>query len=170
MKEPVARSDLRLALGGAYYGTLRKLLWIKERSSFARERCEAILPYSAASHKTPLMRRLRDVDMWMQENKVTNLHLASVRVNGIVLHPGQTFSYWYLIGEWRCSAAPECRYEIVERGHEMRAEYWGGYTRHNVLWQQRFDADGVLLDEKPVVRNDAIMMYSPYLEEGGANE
>ena len=23
MKEPVARSDLRLALGGAYYGTLR---------------------------------------------------------------------------------------------------------------------------------------------------
>ena len=36
--------------------------------------------------------------------------------------------------------------------------------------QQRFDADGVLLDEKPVVRNDAIMMYSPYLEEGGANE
>ena len=75
-----------------------------------------------------------------------------------------------LIGEWRCSTAPECRYEIVERDHEMRAEYWGGYTRHNVLWQQRFDADGVLLDEKPVVRNDAIMMYSPYLEEGGANE
>lgn len=98
MKEPVARSDLRLALGGAYYGTLRKLLWIKERSSFTRERCEAILPYSAASHKTPLMRRLRDVDMWMQENKVTNLRLASARVNGIVLHPGQTFSYWYLIG------------------------------------------------------------------------
>jgi len=217
------------------------------------------------------MRRLRDVDMWMQENKVTNLRLASARVNGIVLHPGQTFSYWYLIGrptarkgylpgmllrngravagvggglcqlsnlifwmtlhtpltvterhrhgydvfpdsdrtqpfgsgatcfypygdlmirndtaddyqllvtvgehdligEWRCSAAPECRYEIVERDHEMRAEYWGGYTRHNVLWQQRFDADGVLLDEKPVVRNDAIMMYSPYLEEGGTSK
>ena len=75
-----------------------------------------------------------------------------------------------LIGEWRCSAAPECRYEIVERDHEMRAEYWDGYTRHNVLWQQRFDADGVLLDEKPVVRNDAIMMYSPYLEEGGTSE
>ena len=75
-----------------------------------------------------------------------------------------------LIGEWRCSTAPECRYEIVERDHEMRAEYWGGYTRHNVLWQQRFDADGVLLDEKPVVRNDAIMMYSPYLEEGGTSE
>jgi len=70
-----------------------------------------------------------------------------------------------LIGEWRCSAAPVCRYEIVERDHEMRAEYWGGYTRHNVLWQQCFGADGALLSEKPVVENDAIMMYSPYLEE-----
>ena len=46
----------------------------------------------------------------------------------------------------------------------------GAATRANVLWQQRFDADGVLLDEKPVVRNDAIMMYSPYLEEGGTSE
>ena len=33
-----------------------------------------------------------------------------------------------------------------------------------------FDVDGTLLDEKPVVRNDAIMMYSPYLEEGGTSE
>ena len=29
---------------------------------------------------------------------------------------------------------------------------------------------GTLLDEKPVVRNDAIMMYSPYLEEGGTSK
>ena len=93
MKEPVARSDLRLALGGAYYGTLRRLLWLKERSSFARERCEAILPYSAASHKTPLMRRLRDVDMWMQENKVRNLRLAAARLDGMTLLPGETLSY-----------------------------------------------------------------------------
>lgn len=266
MKEPVARSDLRLALGGAYYGTLRKLLWIKERSSFTRERCEAILPYSAASHKTPLMRRLRDVDMWMQENKVTNLRLASARVNGIVLHPGQTFSYWYLIGrptarkgylpgmllrngravagvggglcqlsnlifwmtlhtpltvterhrhgydvfpdanrtqpfgsgatcfypyldlmirndtqdtyqmrvrvgktdlegEWRVSAEPTERYEVVERSHEMRAQYWGGYIRHNELYRQTFDLQGKLLAETLVAVNDAVMMYSPYLEE-----
>lgn len=266
MKEPVARSDLRLALGGAYYGTLRKLLWIKERSSFTRERCEAILPYSAASHKTPLMRRLRDVDMWMQENKVTNLRLASVRVNGIVLRPGQTFSYWYLIGrptarkgylpgmllrngravagvggglcqlsnlifwmtlhtpltvterhrhgydvfpdsdrtqpfgsgatcfypyldlmirndtqetyqlrvrvgetdlegEWRVSAKPTARYAVVERNHEMRAQYWGGYVRHNELYRQTFDLRDNLLAETPVAVNDAVMMYSPYLEE-----
>ena len=98
MKEPVARSDLRLALGGAYYGTLRKLLWIKERSSFHASAVRRSCLTARRATKTPLMRRLRDVDMWMQENKVTNLRLASARVNGIVLRPGQTFSYWYLIG------------------------------------------------------------------------
>ena len=266
MKEPVARSDLRLALGGAYYGTLRKLLWIKERSSFTRERCEAILPYSAASHKTPLMRRLRDVDMWMQENKVTNLRLASARVNGIVLHPGQTFSYWYLIGrptarkgylpgmllrngravagvggglcqlsnlifwmtlhtpltvterhrhgydvfpdsdrtqpfgsgatcfypygdlmirndtqttfrlhvtvggeflagEWRADRRPEYSYRVVERDHCMQSEYWGGYSRHNKLYREVYDAEGRCVDVQYVTRNDALMMYSPFLAE-----
>ena len=266
MKEPVARSDLRLALGGAYYGTLRKLLWIKERSSFTRERCEAILPYSAASHKTPLMRRLRDVDMWMQENKVTNLRLASARVNGIVLRPGQTFSYWYLIGrptarkgylpgmllrngravagvggglcqlsnlifwmtlhtpltvterhrhgydvfpdsdrtqpfgsgatcfypygdlmirndtqttfrlhvtvggeflegEWRADRRPEYSYRVVERDHCMQSEYWGGYSRHNKLYREVYDAEGRCVDVQYVTRIDALMMYSPFLAE-----
>lgn len=266
MKEPVSRSDLRLALGAAYYGAQRKLLWLKWRKHFAQQNCEVFLPYSCTSHKTPLLRKLRDVDMWMQENKIVNLRLAAARMNSVVLRPGETFSYWYLIGrpsakkgyregmllrngkvvagvggglcqlsnlifwmtlhtpltvterhrhgydvfpdsdrtqpfgsgatcfypygdlmirndtqdtyqllvtvgeqdligEWRCSAQPACRYEIVEREHEMRAEYWGGYTRHNVLYQQCFALDGALLWEKPVVQNDAVMMYSPYLEE-----
>ena len=265
MKEPVGRSDLRLALGGAYYGTLRRLLWIRERGHFAKIRSGEDLPYCAASHQTPLMRRLRDVDMWMQENKVTNLRLAAARVDGVLLHPGETLSYWYLIGrptakkgylpgmllrngkavagvggglcqlsnlifwmtlhtpltvterhrhgydvfpdadrtqpfgsgatcfypygdlmirndtcetyqlrvsvgeraltgEWRCEKRPRCRYEVVERNHEMRAEYWGGYTRHNELYRQCLAPDGTLLREELAVRNDAIMMYSPYLE------
>ena len=271
VSEPARRGGLRLWLGKRYFCARRWLWWHTSGVRFARRRPEFPRPVLCFRHSTPLLRKLKDVDMWMQENKVTNLRLASARVNGIVLRPGQTFSYWYLIGrptarkgylpgmllrngravagvggglcqlsnlifwmtlhtpltvterhrhgydvfpdsdrtqpfgsgatcfypygdlmirndtaddyqllvtvgehdligEWRCSTAPECRYEIVERDHEMRAEYWGGYTRHNVLWQQRFDADGVLLDEKPVVRNDAIMMYSPYLEEGGTSK
>lgn len=34
----------------------------------------------------------------MQHNKVTNLKLAIRQLNGIVIHPGETFSYWKLIG------------------------------------------------------------------------
>ena len=60
---------------------------------------------------------------------------------------------------------PVYHYKIVERNHEMRSEYWGGYSRHNELYQQKYDLDGVLLDEKLVVKNSALMMYSPFLQE-----
>jgi len=46
-----------------------------------------------------LRRKLKDVDMWMQENKIENLKIAIKKLDGIVVKPGQTFSYWRLIGK-----------------------------------------------------------------------
>ena len=204
--------------------------------------------------------------MWMQENKIVNLKIAAEKVNGIVIHPGEVFSYWrligkptrrkgyldgmilhngqfisgvggglcqlsnlifwmtvhtpltvierhrhgydvfpdsgrtqpfasgatcsyphidlmirnntsedfqliinvgneYLEGEWRTSAEPLYKYEIVERNHTMQPEFWGGYTRHNELYQQIYDLDGNLLDERLLLKNSAIMMYTPFLKE-----
>jgi vancomycin resistance protein VanW len=37
--------------------------------------------------------------MWLQENKVTNLKLACEKLNGIILKPGETFSFWRLVGK-----------------------------------------------------------------------
>ena len=37
--------------------------------------------------------------MWMQENKIENLKIAIKQLDGIVIKPGQTFSYWRLIGK-----------------------------------------------------------------------
>lgn len=36
--------------------------------------------------------------MWLQHNKIKNLEIATARLNGIVINPGETFSYWKLIG------------------------------------------------------------------------
>ena len=206
--------------------------------------------------------------MWMQENKVTNLKIAVSRMDGLLLRPGEIFSYWRLIGkptyrrgfldgmilrngkitpgvggglcqlanmifwmtahtpltvierhrhgydvfpdanrtqpfasgatcfyphvdlmirndtdevfqlcltvekddlvgEWRVVNEPLVKYEVVERNHEMRLEYWGGYTRHNELYKQKLTLDGELIDEQLLVQNSAIMMYSPYLNEPG---
>ena len=44
-------------------------------------------------------------------------------------------------------------------------EYWGGYSRHNELYQQQYDLEGRLLNEALVVKNAALMMYAPFLEE-----
>ena len=37
--------------------------------------------------------------MDLQRNKIVNLRLAAARLDGILLRPGETFSYWKLIGK-----------------------------------------------------------------------
>ena len=45
------------------------------------------------AHHTPLLRKLKDVEMQYQHNKITNLKLAVARLDGIVVQPGETLSY-----------------------------------------------------------------------------
>lgn len=97
--EPKRRSCLRSNLGAAWYGTLRRLLWVKLASSFAREHSEERLPCLQFAHATPLLRQLKDVDMALQRSKVTNLKLAAERLDGLLIRPGETFSYWRCIGD-----------------------------------------------------------------------
>ena len=37
--------------------------------------------------------------MVWQENKLVNLRLAAERLDGLLFHPGETMSYWRLIGK-----------------------------------------------------------------------
>lgn len=71
VKKPIKRSALRIKLGTVYYGLRRWGMWFKMRDVFARERQGTPLPYTYFTHKTPMLRRLKDVDMWMQYNKIT---------------------------------------------------------------------------------------------------
>lgn len=262
---PKKRSRLRLRLGKCYYTMRRYALWHSGAYQFAQTWQQALLPYVQFTHQTPLLRRLKDVDMQYQYNKIVNLRLAAPRIDGLLLRPGETFSYWKrigrptaakgyvpgmvlfcgtfgpgvggglcqlsnlifwmtlhtpltvveryrhsydvfpdanrtqpfgsgatcvypyrdlmirndtpdtwqlcvhvgeraLVGAWRCSAPPRERYEVVERGHRMVGEPWGGFSRHNELHRRRFTPDGLLLDEEYITENHALMMYSPFLE------
>ena len=73
VREPKKRSNLRLKLGGAYFSAQRKLRWLSMRKHFARERSGEDLAYQAFSHNPPLMRKLKDVDMQLQRNKVNKV-------------------------------------------------------------------------------------------------
>lgn len=264
MNKPIKRSKLRAACGMLYYKTKRKLLWLRMRKKFATERSQEPLPELQFTHKTPLLRKLKDVDMYLQYNKITNLKLAAAKIDGVVVKPGQTFSFWYLVGktsakkgykeglvlsngrvgkgiggglcqmtnliywmtlhtpltvteryrhgydvfpdsnrtqpfasgatcyyphldlmirndtdipfqllvnvgeeyltgEWRSVEPPLFKYEIVEKNHEMRQEFWGGYSRHNELYREVYTRDGEFVREEFVVANSAIMMYRPFL-------
>lgn len=101
MPEPLKRSAFRLKCGRLYYALLRKAMWLAMNKKFASVR-ETPLPCLHFSHRTILLRKLKDVDMQYQYNKIINLKLAAKQLNGIVLHPGEIFSYWKLIGKPSC--------------------------------------------------------------------
>ena len=269
LPRPQHRSHLRMFLGRAWFTLRRRVQWHFPGKHYATTRNVSNLPHEHASHRTPLLRHLKGVDMWLQHNKVASLRAAASCIDGIVLKPGETFSFWrlvgkptarrgfktgmvlhngavaqgmggglcqmtnliywmalhteltvterwrhgfdvfpderrtqpvasgatcsynyidlqitnttentyqlridvdgeYLSGEWRANTAPRFAYKIMERDHAIRAEWWGGYSRHNSLHRARRDrATGAELGEEFVTDNHAIMMYAPLLENTG---
>jgi len=49
-------------------------------------------------HTSLIRRKLGDVNMQLQENKAVNLGLAVPKINGIIIKPGEIFSFWKLVG------------------------------------------------------------------------
>lgn len=96
--KPKDRSKLRIWAGTNYYILKRKLQWHTDGKTYATTRDNVPMPHLVMTHRTPLYRKLREVDMAMQQNKVTNLSIAIKRLNGIILRPEEVFSYWRLIG------------------------------------------------------------------------
>lgn len=92
------RSKLRVTVGMRYYTLKRYIEWITGEKVYAKIKTKDTCKYKYFQHKTPLYRQLKDVDMWMQHNKVHNLKLAIKHIDGMVIEPGETFSYWKSIG------------------------------------------------------------------------
>ena len=267
IQKPLKRSRLRLALGKSYYTAKRYLMWWFNSGIKFASKSNTPLLHEYHSHGTPIYRKLKDVDMHMQENKAVNLKIAINNLQYTTIFPGETFSYWKLIGKptkrkgykkgmvlksgtvtaatggglcqlsnliywitihtpltvverhrhgydvfpdssrtqpfgsgatcfynygdlmirndtphtfqlhlsvgeqdlkgaWMCDTTPQYRYEIYESEHVMQSEYWGGYTRHNVIRRKKFSCScDELLGDEFVVENHAFMMYSPFIED-----
>ena len=99
MEKPIKRSRLRVWIGRIYYTVKRYFYWYATKTNFAKKLDNNCLPVEIFSYQAPLIRRLKGVDMWMQYNKVKNLHIAIQKINGLIIQPGQTFSYWRQIGK-----------------------------------------------------------------------
>lgn len=78
---------------------LRHIKNVSSLRKIARTHSNEALPYIIKSHSSILLRKLYGVDMKLQENKVKNIELACKKVNGIIIHPGEIFSYWMTIGK-----------------------------------------------------------------------
>ncbi|MDR1329497.1 MAG: VanW family protein [Oscillospiraceae bacterium] len=262
-KKPVRRGRLRLLLGKTYFTFKRHITWLFSGAEFSTVGTET-LPVECFCHKTPLLRKLKDVDMYLQYNKITNLKLAVPKIDRMIIKPGETFSYWRSIGKptkrkgysdgmilqnggftagtggglcqlsnliywmtlhtpltvverhrhgydvfpdsnrtqpfgsgatcfynygdlmiknntdqafqlalevtetdlkgaWLTDRPLRYSYEVYEKEHIMQPEFWGGYTRHNLIFRKKYDLSGSLIDDEYVVENHAVMMYAPFL-------
>ena len=75
----------------------RNLQNLFSKNRFAKQK-GAELPFVIYGHNSLIRRKLGNVDMRLQENKAINLQLSAPKVNGIIIHPGETFSFWTLVG------------------------------------------------------------------------
>jgi vancomycin resistance protein VanW len=66
---------------------------------FAREQVAESLPYVCKEHRLILRRKLQGLDQQYQDNKVVNLAIARQPIDGILIHPGETFSFWQRVGK-----------------------------------------------------------------------
>jgi len=76
----------------------RRLSDAIRRVPFARTRVDARLPVPLVRHASLLRRRLADLDPRLQETKIVNLRLAAAVIDGLVIRPGETFSFWDRVG------------------------------------------------------------------------
>lgn len=68
------------------------------KEKIAKTKSKEELPVIVKGHSSILIRRLNGVDIKLQENKVTNIEIACKKINGLIIHPGETFSYWLTLG------------------------------------------------------------------------
>lgn len=98
VEKPKKRSKLRKKLGKEYFILKRRVNWLFSKKKWAKKKSQTSLPFEVFKHQSLLLRKLKDVDMYLQHNKVTNLKLATAKIDGVIIKPGETFSLWLLVG------------------------------------------------------------------------
>ncbi|MDO5751495.1 VanW family protein [Arthrobacter sp.] len=76
----------------------RKLNDVLKRTRLSQTRDTLDLPVVVYRHNSLIRRKLGDVDLALQENKAVSLGLAAPHIDGILIRPGETFSFWKLVG------------------------------------------------------------------------
>lgn len=77
---------------------MRRLQDLLSSQTISKSRQDAPLPYVVSSFQSPMIKKGPGIDPQTQENKAVNVRIASRKLNGLVIHPGETFSFWITVG------------------------------------------------------------------------
>ena len=68
------------------------------KEKFAKEIKKDKLTNVVYEHSSNIIKKGKGIDITLQENKGVNLKIASNKINGMVIHPGEVFSFWKTVG------------------------------------------------------------------------
>lgn len=69
------------------------------KEKFSTEKQKEKLPNVVFSYSSDLIKKGKGIDPVLQKNKARNIRLASAQINGLIIHPGETFSFWRTVGK-----------------------------------------------------------------------
>jgi vancomycin resistance protein VanW len=72
--------------------------WYFGNKKYVSKRTAEKLPFRIKKHQSVLLKKLGESDMQLQVNKVTNLKIAVKNIDGVIIRPGETFSFCKLVG------------------------------------------------------------------------
>lgn len=81
------------------YTLVRRLRDSLQKVRFAQAKSDTYLPYVVFKHASPIRRKLGQINPTLQENKAQNLSLATKKIDKVLINPGETFSFWHLVGK-----------------------------------------------------------------------
>lgn len=102
----------------------RWIRWLFGSEKYAKEKQKSKLEFRCFKHSSKLIKPLEGIEMTWQINKITNLKLAIEKINGIIIQPGETFSFCKLVG--RPTAAKGYLEGMELAAGEARAGIGGG--------------------------------------------
>ena len=77
----------------------RHLQDLKRKENFATDFQKEKLTYVVSERSSNMIKRAEGVDLASQFNKAKNIELACQKLNGLVIKPGEVFSFWKLVGK-----------------------------------------------------------------------
>ncbi|MBR4627132.1 MAG: VanW family protein [Ruminococcus sp.] len=72
---------------------------LRGKENYAKLRTRKRLPVVVYSQSSHLIKKGPGIDPVLQENKAVNIRLACKKINGIIIRPGEIFSFWHTVGK-----------------------------------------------------------------------
>lgn len=78
---------------------IRYIQWQSPAKKLTKSFQSESLPFRVKKHQSVLIRKLGNCDLTLQQNKIVNLSIAIKKMDGILIKPGETFSFCFLVGK-----------------------------------------------------------------------